>query len=201
MPDRASRSMVTAGPSSYAKTEKQTRDGERQMKSSRKWCESKSGKHKRQKSPDLPLPEQTGDSCTGSLNMPEYLWVNQCQKNPNVSSLFGKKKKVCNKKCSMDATWRMETSILNIVKPQSVAANSIQWKIHAATNRASQTGEAKNMACVVSRANQQWLTGTKTEAAPRFKHAISNKWKAWREYWDKMGLKTLLTTHLASTTP
>lgn len=36
----------------------------------------RSVKHKMKSPPDLPLPEQTGDSCTASLNMPEYPCVN-----------------------------------------------------------------------------------------------------------------------------
>lgn len=40
----------------------------------------------------------------------------------------------------------METDFLSIVKPQSAAANQTQWKIVTLTNRASQTGETKNLA-------------------------------------------------------
>lgn len=59
--------------------------------------------HKRKRPSDLPKPEQTGDSCTGSLNMPEYFCANQCQKNRNVRFFFFFLN-ACSKKCSMYAT-------------------------------------------------------------------------------------------------
>lgn len=95
----------------------------------------------------------------------------------------------------------METSFLSTVKPQNVAANPIQWKIIAPTNRASQTGEAKNLACVV-----HWVTngdslGPKLKQHFIFKACHLKEMKALKRI---LWLKTFLThktTHLASTSP
>lgn len=95
----------------------------------------------------------------------------------------------------------METSFLSTVKPQNVAANPIQWKIIAPTNRASQTGEAKNLACVVHWATNGDSLGPKLKQHFIFKACHLKEMKALKRI---LWLKTFLThktTHLVSTSP